>query len=61
LVLGVVLAIVSLPMMITEPTPPARWSWATLVVALWALVAGWTVAAFVRTARLFIAFASADN
>jgi hypothetical protein len=61
LILGVALAIVSLPMMVIDPAPASRWDWATIGIAFWSFVAAWSVAAFVRTTRLFIAFATADS
>ena len=61
LALGVVLAIVSIPMMVVEPLPVSRWDLPTVSIAAWSLITGWTVAAFIRTARIFIVFATADR
>lgn len=61
LILGVVLAVASLPMMVIQPVPQARWDTATIEVAAWVFVVVWTVAAFVRAARLFIAFVSVQE
>jgi hypothetical protein len=60
LTLGVILALVSLPLMVIGPAPESRWDNATILIAIWAFIAVWTVAAFIRTTRLFIAFATAD-
>jgi len=60
LALGVILALASLPLMVIQPIPISRWSWETAVVAIWVFIAAWTVGAFVRTVRQFIAFATAD-
>ena len=60
LILGTVLAVISIPMMVIEPLPQSRWDFQTCSIAAWAFVAVWTLAAFVRTTRVFIAFAAAD-
>jgi len=61
LILGTVLAIVSVPMMVMEPAPLTRWGFEAAEVTAWVFLAAWTLAAFVRTTRLFIAFAAADH
>lgn len=59
--LGTVLAIASVVLDIVGPHPKERWDLATFLWSGWAFIAAWSVAAFIRTAIIFIAFASADG
>lgn len=60
LVLGAALGVISLALEVINPKPAVNWDLACFLWAGWSFVAAWTVAAFIRTTRLFIAFASAD-
>lgn len=52
--LGVTLTIASIPMFVVVPQPSTEAdSAALLIVALWVSLAVWTIAAFIRAARIF--------
>lgn len=52
---GAVLSLASVPMLIVQPTPIAGDPWMAYA-ALWAALTVWSVASFVRAARLFAVF-----
>lgn len=56
MMLGGVTIFVSIPLMVVEPKPIDPTSVWHIAIAGWLGISVWALAAFVRTARLFVAF-----